>query len=91
MEFVENKGQWDNRVDFRGDFTSGSFFVENKGFTVLMHKPEDLVALTERMHGHKATNGRAGTEQPVSLNELGIVIKIFTPILMCVIIVMPEN
>lgn len=73
MEFVENKGQWDNRVDFRGDFTSGSFFVENKGFTVLMHKPEDLVALTERMHGHKATNGRAGTEQPVSLNEPVIV------------------
>jgi gliding motility-associated-like protein len=54
MEFVENKGQWDNRVNFRGDFSTGSFFLENKGFTVALHNPADLVKLTETMHGHAA-------------------------------------
>jgi gliding motility-associated-like protein len=52
MEFIENKGQWDNKVNFRGDFTTGSFFLENRGFTVMLHKPEDLQKLSERMHGH---------------------------------------
>ena len=47
MEFIENKGQWDNKVNFRGDFTTGSFFLENRGFTVMMHKPEDLQKLSE--------------------------------------------
>ena len=51
MEFVENKGQWDTKVNFRGDFTTGSFFLENKGFTVLLHNPADLQRLGEVMHG----------------------------------------
>ncbi|MFM2326220.1 MAG: hypothetical protein RIR31_422, partial [Bacteroidota bacterium] len=52
MEFVENKGQWDSKINFRGDFTSGSFFLENKGFTVDIHNPADLQKLSEQQHGH---------------------------------------
>ncbi|MEY2918640.1 MAG: hypothetical protein RIS73_2354, partial [Bacteroidota bacterium] len=52
MEFVENKGQWDSKINFRGDFTSGSFFLESKGFTVDMHNPADLQKLSEQQHGH---------------------------------------
>lgn len=55
MEFVENKGQWDNRVNFRGDFSTGSFFLENRGFTVAMHNPADLIKLSELQHGHTTT------------------------------------
>jgi gliding motility-associated-like protein len=51
MEFVENKGQWDSRVNYRGDFTSGAFFLENKGFTVLLHNVDDLKFLNEVEHG----------------------------------------
>ncbi len=52
MEFIENKGQWDKKVNFRGDFTSGSFFLEGRGFTVDMHNPADLQQLSELQHGH---------------------------------------
>jgi gliding motility-associated-like protein len=52
MEFVENKGQWDSRINFRTDFSSGSFFLESKGFLVNLHKPEDLQLLSEVQHGH---------------------------------------
>lgn len=58
MEFVENKGQWHERVNYRGDFNTGSFFLENKGFTVLLHKPEDVKELSERVHGHGKGNGK---------------------------------
>ena len=50
MEFVQNKGQWDKKVNYRGDFSNGSFFLENKGFTVLMHKADDVVKLSEYTH-----------------------------------------
>ena len=50
MEFVQNKGQWDKKVMYRGDFNNGSFFLENKGFTVLMHKADDVIKLSEYTH-----------------------------------------
>jgi len=54
MEFIENKGQWDPKVNYRGDFSSGAFFLENQGFTVLMHNTSDLQKVSEIIHGHKA-------------------------------------
>ena len=56
MEFIENKGQWDSKVQFKGDFSTGSFFLENQGFTVLLHNPADLKKISERMHGHNPAN-----------------------------------
>lgn len=52
MEFTENKGQWDPKVKYRGDFNTGSFFLEDKGFTVLLHNAEDIKRLSETVHGH---------------------------------------
>jgi gliding motility-associated-like protein len=51
MEFIENKGQWNNDVKFRGNFSSGSFFLEKAGFTVDMHNEEDLQLINNIMHG----------------------------------------
>ena len=50
MEFVQNKGQWDKKVNYRGDFGNGSFFLEKQGFTVLMHKADDVIKLSEYTH-----------------------------------------
>ena len=51
MEFVENKGQWDAQVKFKGDFTSGSFFLRQKGFSVLLHNAEEWDRIASAMHG----------------------------------------
>lgn len=51
MEFVENKGQWDTRADYKGTFGNGAFFLENKGFTVDLQNAEDVTAMAERLHG----------------------------------------
>lgn len=49
IEFVENKGQWDNRVNFKGEMSTGAFFLQKTGFTVLLHDPADLQRLA--LHG----------------------------------------
>ena len=51
MEFVQNKGQWNTRVNYKGDFNTGAFFLENKGFTVLLNNPEDVKKLGQIAHG----------------------------------------
>ncbi|MBC7535164.1 MAG: PKD domain-containing protein [Ferruginibacter sp.] len=67
MEFVENKGQWDKNVQYKGDFNSGSFFLENGGFTVLLHNSADLAAVSELGHG----DGK----QPVTLHSFSYKVK----------------
>ena len=51
IEFVENKGQWDSRVLFKGEIPVGAFFLERGGFSVLLKNPEDLVRMTNAHHG----------------------------------------
>ena len=63
-QFVENKGQWDNRVNFRNDFNGGAFFLRNQGFTVLLEDQNDLQALSEMMHRHGPFKGK-----PVTLHS----------------------
>ena len=53
MEFIQNKGQWNKKVQYRSDFRAGSFFLENKGFTVLLHNPTDLQNVVENINGHQ--------------------------------------
>ena len=57
MEFVQNKGQWDPAIKYKGDFKTGALFLENKGFTVVLHKPEDIQRLSAVVHGHGVENG----------------------------------
>jgi len=73
MEFIQNKGQWDNKVEYRADFSSGSFFLENQGFTVLLHNPADLKKISDQMHGHNPNTSTTG--QPIILNSHAYKVK----------------
>ncbi len=71
FDFIENKGQWNPQVKFMGDVGSGSFFLEQQGFTVLMNNAADLKRLHEISHGSASstqaaagTAARAGTKVP---------------------------
>ncbi len=63
---MQNKGQWDDKVNYRNDFSAGSFFLENQGFTVVLHNADDMRNLSEVLHGH---NNNATTGQPVTLHS----------------------
>ena len=56
MQFVQNKGQWDEKVNYKGDFKTGSFFLEKNGFTVLLHKAEDVKKMAAARHGINIKN-----------------------------------
>ena len=73
VAFIQNKGQWDSRVEYRADFSSGSFFLENQGFTVALHNVADLKILSEQMHGHNANPANMG--QPITVNSHAYKVK----------------
>ncbi len=52
IEFIENKGQWDSRVKFKGEFNTGAVFVRSTGFTILQHNQQDYEAVQSLTHGH---------------------------------------
>ncbi|HEV2478417.1 MAG TPA: hypothetical protein VGS79_02085, partial [Puia sp.] len=57
IEFVENKGQWDPRVQFKGELPAGALFLEKTGFSVMLYDTTDLQALTLAHHGVPARSG----------------------------------
>jgi gliding motility-associated-like protein len=52
IEFVENKGQWDSRIKFLGKVSAGTFSVEENGFMIVQHKPEEWAKIGELTHNH---------------------------------------
>lgn len=69
-EFIQNKGQWDSRVEYKADFSTGSFFLENQGFTVVLHNPDDLKKVSDQMHGSVTLTGL-----PIVLNSHAYKVK----------------
>jgi len=53
IEFVENKGQWDSRVKFKGEIGVGAVYLENNGFSALLYNVDDLNRITNNHHGVK--------------------------------------
>lgn len=51
IQFVENKGQWDQQVKYKGDVDAGSVFIRSSGFTILKHDKQDYNNLMSMMHG----------------------------------------
>lgn len=51
LEFVENKGQWNESIKFKGVMNNGAFFLMEKGFRVLQSNPEDLEKIADFFHG----------------------------------------
>jgi gliding motility-associated-like protein len=52
IEFVENKGQWDKRVRYKGEVNAGAVFIRSTGFTILQHNREDFAAIESFSHSH---------------------------------------
>ena len=66
FEFVENKGQWDNRVKFKGELPSGDFYLHQNGFTVVQYNTDDLFKYLKRRH-HADEHGQY--EQSIGRNK----------------------
>ncbi len=52
LEFVENKGQWDSTIKFKGDMNSGAFFLQPHGYKVVLNNNKDLETISDYFGGH---------------------------------------
>lgn len=70
IEFVENKGQWDDRVKFQGKTGGGAIFVRSTGFTIVQHNPQDFANLSNRLHEQGLIGGSAEHSAKPGENDL---------------------
>jgi len=63
LQFVENKGQWDPNIRFKGDMSTGAFALQKTGYRVLLQNKNDLELLTRTFHPGEssASNTKAVT------------------------------
>ena len=52
LEFIENKGQWNEKVKFKSDMGGSVFFLQQTGYRVRLNKKEDLEKIAESYSGH---------------------------------------
>ena len=50
LQFIENKGQWDQQVKYKGDLVNGSFLLTENGYKVLTYQKDDLAKIGEFAH-----------------------------------------
>ena len=67
LEFIENKGQWNESVKFKGIINNGAFFLREKGFRVLQNNPEDLGALTN--HGYSGSTKKTAAKSIIPAKD----------------------
>ena len=59
LEFIENKGQWDQYISYKANLSSGEFVLKpDGGYRVAQHNPAELKAIQEYYHG----DSNAGTD-----------------------------
>jgi hypothetical protein len=69
IEFIENKGQWDNSVLYKGDVSNGAFFIRSGGFTVLQHNPVDFANVGKFLHGQNPDGSPVSPDQQQILKK----------------------
>ena len=52
IQFTENKGQWDSRVNYAGEINGGGFFLEKNGYRVLLTSGDDWQKIADHYGGH---------------------------------------
>src|ERR1700749_1203121 len=53
LQFIENKGQWDNRAKFMAEIPGGNMFVSDKGFMYDYTSQEDMDKMHEEAEAGK--------------------------------------
>ncbi len=56
LEFIENRGQWNDIVRYKAEIPNTTFYLYKHGFSVLLQNPADMEALRQYMHGFQTGN-----------------------------------
>ncbi len=77
FEFVENKGQWESAIRYKGDIPSGAFLLLKNGFTVVQHNQAELRSIVRASHetkrfvfeGNDKSNVNLQPADPITLHS----------------------
>lgn len=61
VEFVQNKGQWDASVLYKGDMGFGEVYLQKTGYTVNLNNADDLNQIAVYYGGHTNLKGHTST------------------------------
>ncbi|MFN8290363.1 MAG: PKD domain-containing protein [Chitinophagaceae bacterium] len=50
IEFIENRGQWDDRVRYKGAVSNGDIFIRDNGITMVQYDPVDMYNVMRLLH-----------------------------------------
>ncbi len=59
LQFVENKGQWDNSIKFKSHISCGDVSLQAGGYRVNMHNRDDVKRIAEYFGGHHDSSQKA--------------------------------
>lgn len=69
MEFVENKGQWNSAVKYKGLANTGEFYLLHQGFKVVQHSVSDMEQLQKTIHAETRINNTPATTTQQTQNK----------------------
>ncbi|MEP6513075.1 MAG: PKD domain-containing protein [Parafilimonas sp.] len=52
LEFAENKGQWNSKVNFKAEINGGSLYLQPQGYKVVLHNGKELEEISDYFSGH---------------------------------------
>jgi hypothetical protein len=82
VQFIENKGQWDQKILYKADIQNGYLFITNEGLEYLFYDPEHL------MHNHFGKSSNIGPDarlnnpassSPTTINMHSIALEFVDP------------
>ncbi|WP_245825571.1 DUF7948 domain-containing protein [Sediminibacterium ginsengisoli] len=50
LEFIENKGQWDAAIRYKGDIGAGAFALHKDGYRIILYNQDDMEKFYEMAH-----------------------------------------
>lgn len=72
LDFIENKGQWPNTIQFKSELSSSAFALTKNGYRVLQHNVDDYAAIADSRHFHtRHTSGENKTDITPKFGETG--------------------
>ena len=52
LDFIENKGQWDESIKYKSEIAGGAIVLKNTGYRVMQYNVDDYEQLSETLHSH---------------------------------------
>lgn len=68
LDYIQNKGQWNDKVLYRADFRGGALFLENSSFTYLFYQAEGF----HQLHGPSQAKQDYHPEKPLSFHAVNM-------------------